>query len=469
MIKLDPEKFFIYCALIFGILLVTIIPPFQSPDEDSHFKRAYVISKGHLFPTSQNGVVGYEIPTDMSNYINEKLQYIGNRDKKYTYSEEILDDRLPKDYSDVTFQNFSTAETTPVAYIAPAIGIVFSKITTKIIGMSNISVVTMLHFARFFSLLLYTFLVYLAIKTTPILKKTFCIIGLLPMSLALAVAISYDSVLIAISLLSTALIFKLIFDDNIKKISYKYLVAFGLITYILLSVKIIYIIVLLPLIFIPKEKYEGKITKALKYVGIILGIALVLYILINKIPGMNLQRNAIPNNSGEQLKYIFTHPIEYSKTLIKSMYGNRNFYLSGMIGTFGLIDTYIPSIYIVIYIIAVLVAIISDLSICPVKFNWKYKCIAVLGSVAGISAVFTGLYILWTSMELGVGATTITGVQGRYFIPIIPLAVIVFSNTILKKNEKIKAFMENILANSNLIPLIMLCITSVTIFLRYWC
>ena len=59
MLKISPTKFFVYCALIFGIILITLIPPFQSPDEDSHFKRAYVISQGHLYPSSQNGIVGY--------------------------------------------------------------------------------------------------------------------------------------------------------------------------------------------------------------------------------------------------------------------------------------------------------------------------------------------------------------------------------------------------------------------------
>ena len=53
-------------------------------------------------------------------YINEKLSYIGNTNQKYTYSELIMDDRLPKDYSEKSFQNFSTAETTPIVYIAPA-------------------------------------------------------------------------------------------------------------------------------------------------------------------------------------------------------------------------------------------------------------------------------------------------------------------------------------------------------------
>lgn len=468
MFKIRPEKFFVYCALIVGILLITIIPPFQSPDEDSHFKKAYVVSRGQLFPTSQNGIVGYEIPVNMITYINEKLTYIGNRDKKYTYSEEIVDDKLPKDYSEVVFQKFSTAEVTPIAYIAPATGIIFSKITTKLIGMDNISVVTMLHFARAFSLLLYIYLVYLAIKMTPILKKTFCVIGLLPMSLALAVAISYDSVLIALSLLSTALILKLIFDDDVKKVTYKYLIAFGIIAFILLSIKTIYITVLIPLIFIPKEKYDGKIKEIIKCFGIMIAIAIVLY-MINKIPLINLQRNATENNSGEQLKYIITNPISYLKTLIKTMFFNRNFYFSGMIGMFGLIDTYVPTVYIVMYSLSAIGVILSDFSICPVKFNWKYKSLAALGSVATICAVFTGLYILWTSMELGVGAETITGVQGRYFIPIIPLAMIVFSNSILKKNKIIKNIMEKILNNSYFVPVMALGITLLTIFQRYWC
>lgn len=468
MFKVNPAKFFVFCALIFGILLITIIPPFQSPDEDSHFKKAYVMSQGKFFPTSRDGVVGFEVPTDMINYISEKLTYIGNRDKKYTYSEEILDDKLPKDYSDVTFHNFSTVEVCPIAYIAPAAGIVFSKIATKLIGMDNISVVTMLHFARFFSLIMYTILVYYAIKITPILKKTFCAIALLPMSLALAVAISYDSIIIAISLLSTALIFKLIFDDNVKKVSYKYLITFGVIAFILLTIKTVYVTVLFPLIFVPKEKYGDKITNVLKSFGIILLIAVSLYI-INKIPLMLLERNVVENNSGKQISFIISNPFEYLKIWIKTMIANRNFYFSGMIGTFGLIDTFVPTIYIVMYSLALFTIILSDFSLCPMKFNWKYKCVSILGSIATIFAAFLGLYVFWTSMELGVGAETITGIQGRYFIPIIPLVMIILSNSVLKKNKTLENIMKKILDYSYFVPSMMLCVMLVTIFLRYWC
>ena len=468
MLKLSPAKFFVYCALIFGILLITIIPPFQSPDEDSHFKRAYVVSRGQFYPTSRDGVVGYEIPNEMNKYIHEKLTYIGNRDRKYSYSEEILDDRVPVDYSEVTFQNFSTAEANPIAYLAPATGIVFAKITTKIIGMSNISVAMMLQFARFFSLLLYIVLVYFAIKITPILKKTFCVIGLLPMSLALAAAISYDSVITALVLLCTAIIFKLLFDKDVKTVPRKYLVILGVILFVLLTVKTIYVTALIPLIFVPKEKWGGKIRHVIKCFSIIIGIAGILYI-INKIPLLGLQRNVVQNNSGEQLQYVIHNPLTYAKILLKTMWTGRNFYFSGIIGTFGLIDTYIPTVYIIMYAIGVLAVAVSDFSLCTEKFSWKYKCVSTLAGIATVGAVFTGMYILWTGMELGVGAETITGVQGRYFIPVIPLIMVLLSNKLLKKSEKIQNIMEKILNNSYFVPSMMLSISLVTIFLRYWC
>jgi uncharacterized membrane protein len=316
--------------------------------------------------------------------------------------------------------------------------------------------------------MLYVFLVYLAIKKTPILKKTFCIIGLLPMGLSLAVAISYDSVLIAMSILCTALIFRLIFDDNVKKINYKYLMFFGIAGFILLTIKTVYITVLLPLLFVPKEKFGEKRINIVKKFGIIAGIAIIAYIL-NKLPSLGLQRNAVTDNSGEQLNYILANPGRYIMTWLKTMWSNRNFYYTGMIGTFGLIDTYIPTVYIVMYSVFGFAVILSDVSMADVKINWKYRLIAILGCIATTFGIFTGLYILWTSMELGVGSEIITGVQGRYFIPILPLGVVILFNSVLRKNTVIKSFMQKLLNNCYIVPSVMLAVSFITIFLRYWC
>ena len=72
-------------------------------------------------------------------------------------------------------------------------------------------------------------------------------------------------------------------------------------------------------------------------------------------------------------------------------------------------------------------------------------------------------------MELGVGAETITGIQGRYFIPIIPLAIVILSNSLLQKNKYLENIMKKVMEYSYFVPLMMLCVMLVTIFLRYWC
>ena len=37
---------FLYFALVFGLSLLVIVPPFQAPDEQHHFFRAYQVSEG---------------------------------------------------------------------------------------------------------------------------------------------------------------------------------------------------------------------------------------------------------------------------------------------------------------------------------------------------------------------------------------------------------------------------------------
>lgn len=473
MVKMSPVKFFVYCALIFGIIFLILIPPFQSPDEDSHFKRAYVVSYGKLYPSSKDGVNGFNLPNKMVDYINEKLTFIGNRDRKYSYNEMVCDDRIPVEYTDYSFQNFSTVGTTPFVYAAPAIGIVFSRCISHIIGLKDISIVNMLYFARFFSLLFYVIIIALAIKITPILKKTFCLIGLIPMSLALASAISYDSVLISITLLSTAMIFKLIFDENVKKINYKYVFAFGIIGFFLLSVKTVYLTVLLPLIFVPKNKFGDKpVRNILKYIVFFAGIVLGIYI-INKIPSLFLSKTENDDSIAamQQLQMVMQHPIYYVKIWLNTMFESRNYYYTGMFGIFGLSDTYMVTVVTVMYSLALIGVVITDTSLEEKKFNWKYKIISILGIIASVFGIFLAMYLFWTSiMEgYGVGAELITGVQGRYFLPLIPLGITLFSNKIFVKNEKIKNLFSKILDNSNIIPLIVLTISSVTILLRFWC
>ena len=464
MEKFSIEKKYIYISLVFGLLFVFIVPPFQSPDEDSHFKKEYQVSKGHLYPSIRKNVAGNYFPKEMLNYISEKTKYIGNRDKKYKYSEMVLDQYTKLNYDEQKFATYSTVSISPIAYIIPASGMIFSKICAKIFDLESVNTGYLLYFARVFSLLFCISIFYLSIKITPIFKRTFAIFCLNPMVIFLSSVVSYDNLLIALSTLAFAIILKIIYDDKLKKVTNKYIIPLIIIGIVLLNVKMIYFILYLLLFLIPVKKIGNKrdyFKIAIIMIGIILGGTLLLKIptLFNKLPVSD-------NYASKQINFIIENPIKYLSILFNNVVDQRYFQLSSMVGIFGLIDTYNPFFIICLtYFWAILVAL-ADGTIDSIKLNNKFKIVLIIYSLLIIIAVFSALYITWTPLVNGhkIGTDQISGVQGRYFIPIIIPILLLFSNSKIKKYKFL-----NIIRENSFLPFIgILVISSVTILLRYW-
>ena len=125
--EIAPEKIFLILSLVFGLLFVFITPPFQSPDENSHFLKAYSVSKGKFFPEVQNKKLGNYFPKEYLNYIKEKEKFSTNFDKKYSYKEFYNDQLLKINYKDLEFSSYATQETSPVFYAVPALGMLFGE------------------------------------------------------------------------------------------------------------------------------------------------------------------------------------------------------------------------------------------------------------------------------------------------------------------------------------------------------
>ena len=247
-------KRFIYLSIVFGMILLVLTPPFQAPDEDSHFKKAYVISKGNLFPEVQNGKIGFMLPEGLVNYIEEQTKKAGDLDETFEYKEIYLSERLPGEYGAEKFYNFSTATTNPLAHIIPASGIIFGEFIAKIIQIGLPSIVYYLYFARMFNLLFYIIIIAISIHISPILKRTIAMVGLMPMALFLASTASYDTLLIALAFLATAIIFSLSYGETQKKLTMPYIVILGIIAYLFIAIKIVYLPLFLLMLFLSKRE-----------------------------------------------------------------------------------------------------------------------------------------------------------------------------------------------------------------------
>lgn len=458
----SEQKIYVYISLIFGILFIFLTPPFQSPDEDSHFKKSYQVSKGNLYSTEKNGKLGNYFPKEMLNYIDNKLTYIGNRDKKYSFTEMVNDQYSKMNYDEVKFNNYSTNSIIPVVYTAPAIGILFSKICAKIFGLEMVSTSYMLYFARLFTLFVSIIITAFAIKITPIMKKTFVVVSLIPMTVYLSSMVTYDNVLSSLVLLALAIILDITYKS--KSMSKKQIITLSIIGTILLNVKTIYFFIFLLMLAIPYKKFNGKdkkIKTAIIIIGLILGFTFLL-----KLPQFFINTTSASNSLvNKQLNFVLKHPFKYLEILLINIKNQRFFQLSSMIGLFGLIDTYCPMpIIFMAYINLILIAL-SEGSTEKIKVSKWLKILSIIYVVIDIIAIFSALYITWTPMIIGkVGTNDITGVQGRYFIPLIMPLLLVFSNNKIKDNKLFKMIKENYV----LVPVILLTISVSTILLRFW-
>lgn len=462
MNKIKIEKLFFLISIVIGSLLIFLIPPFQSPDEDTHFLKSYLIINGDLYPEKKQNVVGFEIPTNMINYINEKLTWSSDRNKKYSYSDMYFDQLLSVDYTNKEFKGISTGTVSPIAHIVPAMGVGLAKVFNQLSTNSSISVSYMLLYARFISLVCYSLIGYYALKRTPIFKKTFFTIMLLPMALFLRSTVSYDGLLLSITMLTVAELLNLIYTD--AKFNIKHIIFFIIAGYILLNVKTIYSVIFSLIFFIPKNKFNNR-KQQIKYYLIIISSVLLLTI-FSRILIVSGESIEIVQ---KQIKYIINNPFETLKTIFNNMNEQKESQLYWMIGTFGLLDTYVPPIF--VYIISFNLVLISLVEATKEKIKIKFntKLVIFLSIFLAIFASYLVMYMSWTpQITRDIGGNIVTGVQGRYFIPLLFCLPILFSNNIKITNQFIKNKLSVVYDNYILIPIISLLVMLVIIVLRFW-
>lgn len=462
------HKIFIYLSIVFGMILVFLVPPFQSPDEDSHFKKAYVMSKGQIFSTVEDNVNGFDLPTNMLITINQYNEMMGNRDAKVNYSDIVISDRLGDDFGATEHVNFSTVDTSPFAHLIQAIGIIIGKIFWNVFRDGNGSTVYLLYFARLANLIFYIAVLAYAIKITPVLKKTMCALALMPMSLALAASCSYDAILISFTCLSFSYIMNIILKKNEWELDRKNMLIMIVLAFVMFAIKPYCALIYLMLFFTPKEKFKDNkdyIKKIVVFAFSIVG----LYILF-RIPGIiNASKLASNASSGNSLSPL-SDPVAFIKLVFANIFYQKDYYLATTVGVLGLIDTYIPSAVTFLYTVFVAVMAIVEMSCSEYKINWMIKVSVILIaliSLIGISYVMVGWSVNIDS-NYTFESNMISGIQGRYFIPLLVPIGLIFSNMRLKKYRVINSF-DILLENYQMaIYVAILMITVFTVLLRFW-
>lgn len=463
------EKIFLILGLIIGTLFVFIIPPFQGPDEDSHFKKAYVLAKFDIFSKTDGNTTGYYLPDDMVDYIGDKYSKNNKYDFKYSFKEMYYESYDPVDYSEKSLYTFSTVESRPFVHAIPAIGVMFGNICSKFVVRSKPSCVFLLYFARMACLITYLVLGYLLIKVLPKYKKSALAILLNPLSLFMGSIVNYDSFVIPCALLVIALSLRIKYDNKYN-FTFKHLIIYSILGYILLTVKVVYAPALLSLLLIPKDKFkfkENKKNNKLFSFAIILGIVIGLVILSKLLGLFNEVGYKGVTDASKQLDFILKNPFTYAGILIKNILSSYKIQVMRMIGSLGLLDTRMPPLAVIVSLLNMIYIFVVDACTSNIDIKWKDRLLYLICPIISVIGIYTAMYLLWTPVKNGIGGNFIDGVQGRYFIPLLLFVPLLITNKFIKNKKVLKFFEESFDINLCII-FINLLVALFTCLVRYW-
>ncbi len=422
---IKPERFFLLVSLLYGLLFLVITPPYQSPDEVVHFYRAYQISEGKLTSIKQDNRVGGYIPNSIVSTAESAAQIIGKVDRKVNAEEIYHGLSTPLDLGHKTFQDFPNAAVySPLSYLPQAIAISSTR-------SLQLPPLLLFYSARLISLLFWVLCIYISIRMIPFYKWLFVLLALLPMSIFTNMAMSADVMTNSMSFLLIAYFLKLSFSDTtISREQYLYTLTLAI---LLTSAKFAYAPLIILFLLIPTKQFE-TIKKRLIKVGTLFFLSgLTAAFWSWKMNGLYIDYDhyntmyraganiAYGANIGNQINYILNHGTYIFAVLYDSIIERFSMYSHGYIGTFGWLDSKLPLLLVRISYLVILVACILD-GTKHFILSLKQKTIILGGFLFLFILMFLMQHLAWGE----IGASMISNLQGRYFIPIFPLLFLLF-------------------------------------------
>lgn len=448
--KLDSKihKVFLLTALILGIIFIILSPLFTGSDEHNHYFRIYEITEG-VFVTPTNGLVGSELPEALKKTFETAS---GDNTKiKYKAIKAMQDIKLNKSnvtqYGDLYTNSYSnTALYSPIQYLPHTIGFIIAKalnFSPFIIGI----------FGRTFNLIFYILIGYLSLKIIPKSKLFYLLILISPNMLQCATTLSADAFTNIVFLLILALILN--FRSREKKLSRIEEILLFFLCIIISLCKIVYLPIVFLLLLIDKNHFIKENKEKLIFIIItIISSALVSLLWMSFTEGVfaitydktALQKQFIFNNIFEYVIILIRTFANYIIKYIECLFVGTTMYHSQL---------KIPILISFIYILIEALALLKENQNC--KFNILQKIFILLIGLSIVVLISTAIYIQCTAQYFSVGNSTIEGIQGRYFIPVIFLIPFVFKST----NKKINIDSNTLYKSSLYINLItwfyMLC------------
>jgi len=430
--KLNVYSCYFAVIVPLGLIYYFAILPWSAPDAVRHMAATYRFSNIVL---GQEEWSARKIDSDFFENV-----WINYKDVSLDGYRAVLDNiKNPADSEKTEELSIKDTDMTCYSFIS-YLPLVAGVVTGRLFTLNTLQTA---YLSKLFMFVFYVFGVFLAIKIIPRFKYTIAMIAVLPISLMYASGISYDGMVIVTTLNFIASLFA--FSEKSNQFN---LLMLCLWTFLMISCKGGGYILLLPLIFGMKKKS----------IALILGVTLLSLLIFNNFlyttqPMFQLNKNIDVNL---YTSWAFGHPLEYM-SLVFNTYKKHFFELSfQLLGSkLGWLQPTIDREFITVLFVIMILAANKE----------------GIGIKNGYTNIFLWIFVLFIAIltipllllcETPKDADFIFGVQGRYFLPFLPVFMFLVGGAANKLPVKVKNIIEKININA-----VFLCFTVVSYICVY--
>lgn len=446
------EHVFVAAGLFFGGLFLCVLPPLSAPDEVSHYISAYQLSShimgkpanyktGHVLVRAEdwfledvNGEYQYELDGDALVAVHQEemdATVLGQTLTEDTYKKihelglfhhAAVPGAAGADQTPVyAVSTYPPVVTTPLAYVPQAVGITLARL----LGMNSLGLA---YLGRLFNLFFYVGMTFLAMKRLPFGKEALFGVALLPMTLHLTGSMSYDAMILALAFYFTAVCLDLAFEK--EKVRVLDIVVLAAVVAVMGPCKMVYAVLMALCFLIPVRKFGGWRNYLLSAAAVLAAFVIAMVLVNSQTIAIYTSETETYVTWAEEAGYSLGQLLSNPKLLFQMFYNTfvwqAEYYHLTMIGAYlGNVDVVLDVPYLAVMFFSLgLLGLSFRKPGETLKISMGQRCFIWIVCLGCAGAVMFSMLLAWTP----VSSKVITGVQGRYFLPFLPVLLMSLKN-----------------------------------------
>jgi Predicted membrane protein (DUF2142) len=386
----DPARFFAAASLFFGALFIILTPPFRIADEPAHLFRAWSISEGTLFAHGGARVPRSIVSAAAAGLARPFFERTTLRPDDRIFLPVVADSWRQR-------LSYTAPGYTPLGYAATAPAIAAGR-------AFSLPPITLVYLGRVANLLASTLILAVAVRRAPFGRWALALLALTPMVVFMRASLAVDALTIACAVGLTVEIARAAPASSIA------------LSFVVAAIKPGY--ALLPLLAFGVARLRARpMVMAMIGIATLAGTAAA---------WIWIREAGTPAGAPPNLEMLDA-PFAYAMRLARELGSTADLIAVEMVAAFGWLDALAPLAFALIWIAAVIGVAIIDGP--PSGFNRAWSLTLFIVSVAAIATIVR-IY--------SPGPKFLSGLQGRYFLPCLPLAVLPLCT--LRGTERAKRF-----------------------------